>query len=163
MMPKMAGSVPPHRKPMTIRMIALVWSELRSGRGPAGWEVIAVVSWWCGGWWSVGQGAPVGITFEGLRPREHHDALDQAPDAADAAGADRDDDLDDADGGVAHQEAVHPVAAEEDAQQPHHETALRLPLRRLPGSGLPIGVRRRRARPRGRGPARLPVGIRGRA
>src|SRR5699024_5781107 len=100
---------------------------------------------------------------------------DHSPPRADPAGEDGDDDLEDADGGVAEQEAVHAEAAEEDAQQPHHEAALRLALGcaalgrgalreaslagRAGAAGLAIGVGGRGAGARCCGPALLPLGV----
>ena len=49
MIPKTIGTMPPHITPTTIRMIALVWIELRSGAGggarcPVGGKLIGVLS-----------------------------------------------------------------------------------------------------------------------
>jgi hypothetical protein len=50
--------------------------------------------------------------------RRGRDPLDEAPQAADAAGEDRDDDLDDADLREAQVEPVHAEPAQEDPEQP---------------------------------------------
>src|SRR5699024_5407248 len=174
MIPKIPGSVPPHRKPSTIRAIALFWRDARSAAELSGaWFIgVLVVR---GGAGSVGERAAVGVAFEGRRLGQHHDPLDHSPPRADPAGEDGDDDLEDADGGVAEQEAVHAEAAEEDAQQPHHEAALRLALGcaalgrgalreaslagRAGAAGLAIGVGGRGAGARCCGPALLPLGV----
>src|SRR6476620_9490029 len=83
---------------------------------------------WCATWWteSVPQRPPGRVGGVAVGPDEVEDPLDEAPQAADAAGEDRHDDLDDADLREAQVEAVHAEPAQEDPEQAGRDLGLRL-------------------------------------
>src|SRR5699024_11193884 len=90
------------------------------------------------------QGPAVGVSLEGGRLGQHHDALDEPPDLdegiEDEAAEHAHEDLDQADLRVAQEEAVHPETAEEDPEQADDEAALGLALRSGASGGLSVGA-----------------------